>query len=425
MKITKRLQKVLPIIAIILFSLGMGATYYPKSQIFGTHVDEYFFLLKSEFFELFFIKHDYKNSLWKELDPAQPKIGPYIFGAFLYMHDVKNLDIEFQKMNLNLATIEEIVGEKKISVITDRTRLKNLIKFTRQASVLFSVLSFIALGIYQIKNKISLPVAVINIILVSQNAITTSVGTISLTDSMQLFALLMTLILGSELCRKLEKSTPKSYTHTKVISIGLGLACAFGAGVKSSGILAYIFISLLLGIFYSINTKVRKKIITSYALISVTFFTTMVALHPFLHQNTLKNFLYMFTNRIQGSYEMRALYPETGIMTVGDAALTIISKTILPFGAYNSLPIPGLDLLLFILGLLYSGKRIKKSLTSKRITPELCNLLFMNVTFFSLIFYLKNDWARYYLPFTLSISLIQTWSIEKIIAKISQSSNLI
>jgi len=412
-----------PYLFIFIF-LFFSLYYFNNLNIHPLHADEHEFIKKAYYYDLFFIKKDFNNTKWHYNDsPDQPKVGPYIFGMTLHLSGIKNIENKLKDTMFNKVSPDKTkwwvywLNKKLENLPSEFLPGFNLIFLGRITSVLFSISSILLIFVLFIKTKQVLFGFLASFIIGTHPLIFLFTRR-AMTDSMQLFFFITNLILVYLYINKFRKSNLK---NTLFLSLLLGLNCALGVGVKVSGIMIYFFNSALLLslIFINLKSKIKtsKTIILSFILFTFSFFVSFVFLHPYTHKNTIPQFISMFTDRLEYADKYRLSHKTTAIYSRQNAAKSIIQNTLLPHGSYTNLNLfwfP-IDLILFTIGLILMAKRALNSLsTSQEITIEFLLLLWFVIVTGCLIYYLRNNWPRYYIPIVVSITLFETYALAKI-----------
>ena len=133
-----------------------------NSHIF--HIDEEHFIRKSYFFDLFFIKHDFKDIRWYEHDaPDQPKLGPYIYGLSLHLTGLNDIDDTFSKLNFRNFLVDgqrwsEKYWSKRLEDFPNELiPILEPIWTGRRVAVIFSLATFLCLFLLATKEKSEKP----------------------------------------------------------------------------------------------------------------------------------------------------------------------------------------------------------------------------------------------------------------------------
>ena len=203
------------------------------------------------------------------------------------------------------------------------------------------------------------------------------------------------------------------------------------------GILSLVYalaVNLFLFIFNRRERKLQSKTLAySFLLIIFIFYFLFLVINPQLYSQPVRGFWQMFSSRWQSAID----YQKQGLGRSVDSKLEglvlIFEKIFLPgnkFGNFGWLPLIPLDLIVFSLGCGLLVKQIKERLKTKR--P--LGLQFILATwwwscFLSLIFYLKNDWSRFYLPLVAATTLIQayffSWGLRRLTLIFKQKSRVL
>ncbi len=398
--------------------------YFMNLTTHPFHADEYMFTRKSYFFDLFFINRDVQDPRWYDgnIDnPDQPKIGPYLYGLTLHLNGIDNIDQKFNETRFNdegdgrawwILLWNQPLENLKESLIPKL----ELIWMTRRTAVTFSLATFLIVFFIckQVKGYLF---AFLATLILSLNPLMYSFGRRAMTDSMQLFAMYATLFLSLQILKKFNTSKTLKLVPQSLL---LGLSIAFGVGVKISAIVLLIFLaSFFAGLSKVLHLQKQSfnPLIQSFAIVLIVFFSLFVILHPYLYHNPAGNFISMFTNRLDSAKQYWQDNPSYAIYTRSEAIKLIIRQTLSPthgpFVNFRLGPLP-VDLVLFISGLWYLFEStLVRYQKSKQIAGEALLLLWTIVVFLSLVFYLKNNWPRYYLPMVSVIAITQAYAIAE------------
>lgn len=417
------LKKVLPLfkwlVAAIIFTFL--AFYYFRdvnSHIF--HFDEHHFIRKSYYFDLFFIKKDFKDARWYTQDaPDQPKIGPYIYGFALHVSGIGDIEQTLSKLNFRNFLVDGERWSEKYWARPLENYPQELIPILepvwlgRRVSVIFSLATLIILFIFTTKVKGPL-FGLLSTFFLGLNPLMYAYGRRAMTDSMQLFFFFAGLLLVLYFLRASEN---KDRSKMFLLSLALGVNLALAIGVKVSGILILLFLIIIFAIlfFLKIHSKSASYIIISFLIIITSFSVLFVSLHPYLYKNPFRQFVSMYTNRAEVADEYRVAYPNSAIYNREKVVELITKRALLPEAEFSNFRLGKLpiDLWLFISGflimLLNAAKKLKRS---KRMSAEAILVLWTLVVIISLIFYLKNNWPRYYLPTVAAVTVTQAYAIS-------------
>jgi hypothetical protein len=89
--------KIIPTLILFTFISWYYLTYLQQVSF---HPDEHEFLRKSFYYDLFFIRRDFKDPRWTTQDSyAQPKLEPYIYGLTLSLQGVDNIEAKLTELN--------------------------------------------------------------------------------------------------------------------------------------------------------------------------------------------------------------------------------------------------------------------------------------------------------------------------------------
>ena len=242
-----------------------------------------------------------------------------------------------------------------------------------------------------------------------------------MTDSFQLFFFFFNLVLV--ICY-LKYFSKKNKRLVLILSLAIGINAAFATGVKVTGILALIFFLGIFLIAFLLNNKhkyfSKKLIFTSLSIVILSFFSLFVFLNPQIHSQPIKGFLKMFTTRWQSAIDYQKTVGQA-VNTKTDALKLIFERLLMTnnrFSSFGFIPFIPIDAIFLFGGIfLLFKKTLVRFKKINQLSLESILISWFGLCFFSLIFYLKNDWPRYYLPLVASITLIQAyflaWLTEK------------
>jgi len=429
--------------SLIFFNLFLfiAVVYLSKLKSHNFHIDEYGFMRKSYFFNLF-VRKNFKDSRWQSDNFNQPKLGPYIYGLALRLNGIKDTEKFQNKIKFNEIKInnrfwwKELLWEKPADFPSQLNSIIKLIVQGRKVATFFSLAALLLILILGILTK-NLKFAFFSILILAFNRLMFYYGRLAMTDSFQLFFFLLNLIL---IIYYLRYFFQKNKKLVLILSLFIGINAALTAGVKVIGILALIFYLGIFLILFFLNPKPllprcasgrvrfgtskcfsKKLMLLSLLIVFFSFFFLFVFLNPQIYSQPFKGFIKMFTTRWQSAI----VYQKTvglSVNTKTDGLKLIFERLLLTnnrSGNFWFLPFIPADLIFLFGGIFLLFKkawlRFKKT---NQLSLEAVLLLWSGLTFLSLIFYLKNDWPRYYLPLAMAITLIQAyflaWCTEKI-----------
>ena len=409
-----------------LILLNIGITYFRNIPDTTLDVDEYHFLRKSYYYDLFFTKRKLNDPRWYTQDePGQPKVGPYIYGFALHLSGINDIEDTFQNISFNRYQVE---GEnwwlkywwKKLENTPDEfTPILKLILTGRKTALVFTLPALLVLFIICSKMK-GVLFGSIALFLLGLNSLMVALAGRAMTDSPLLLFSSLNLLFLFLYTKAIEKGNPR---RLYIISFIIGLNCALALGVKIVGILTLLVPFTLFPFLLYLYHRDKRKIlllISNLVIIVASFFVVFTFLHPYVHHNTIQNLYQMFADRLEGAKNIRSLDWGSGVYARWNAIKLIFQYTLVPKGRFTNFfftPIP-VDLILFITGFYLMVKSAYKKLKSfKRISGELIYCLWTSITIFGLILYLNNDWPRYYLPTVVIITVTQSYAIAIIISK--------
>lgn len=410
---------------IIFFVLILSASFYflnnYKNHVF--FIDEYEFMRKSYFFDLLFIKNDLKDERWysplAETGAPQPKVGPYIFGLALHLsgiHDIENTfrSIDFNEVNIKNNHWWNKYWMKNPSIFPDKLQpMLKIVYIGRITAIIFSIatigLTYI-IGLKLFNNTTGIVAALLFLF----NRLFNFEGKFAMTDSMQLFFFCSNLLLLYYWSRFLQSKNPTKFI---VISFLIGINTALGVGVKVSAAMIPIFLGtvFLVAIIKEFRSRYFSRVIISIMSIIGISFGLFYLLHPFIHPNIISNTWLIFHDRLEGAklYYWNE-FPGSSVKSEKKALSLIFFRTLSSDNPYGNFPIKILpvDFYLFVIGIVSLWKQLVKNfLKSGKYLQKSILPIWISVASISLIFYLKNDWSRYYLPLVWCITVTEAYVI--------------
>lgn len=420
----RSLSKIITSTILIVIVILFGFIYIRNIKLISFFVDEYHFIKKSYYFDLFFVSRNTDDPRFTvEDDPLQPKIGPYIYGAALHIYGAKNIEeflntIHFNDKNTPSINWWEELWNRKFELFPDYMNdIVNLVLFVRKISVVFILLSLILIYIIA-KRTAGTLFAAISILLVGTNVLTMFVGPLATTDSMLMFFSFLSVFLSLFLARV---SDGKNNINLFILSFLLGFSVAMGVGVKISGILILFFVVLVYLCLFLVNWKKKliiKTLFISLIITLVSFCSIFIFFHPYLYKDTIQRFSLIFLSRMEGTKLAQMQYPSTSVVSRIDALKIILKQTLLPKGDYtnfNNINFP-VDMILFLSGfLLILRKSIIKINKNKALPAEIILVIWFIVMFVGLVMYLRTIWPRYFLECELIITIIESYAVAYIV----------
>ena len=383
--------------------------------------DEFEFVKKGFFYELFFLRHDATDPQWMifENDPAQPKVGPYIYGAALTAAGYRDITAYFTRydtfkkgMGVNWY---EWLGKEPDQLPEEVRSTLPLVFVGRWVSLGFT-LAMLGVVFWLSRLIGGYLYGLVTLALLGFNPLLLAHGIYAMTDTFLLFFFSAGLFTALVLLRSLKRQELPSQSRTYALSALFGFLCAMSAGVKVTGILLFVFGFLGLMILMFLPRAVvqeKKRLIVHALIMTVTFVTVFIALHPFLYHQTLTRLPFMFTSRFEGELYYHTLYPATAVTSRVQALSLVVGKTLLP-GGYGNFNVGGIpiDLLLFLTGVFLLGKAIYGSYRrTHKLADESILFPWAFVVLVSIVVYLRNDWPRYYLPSVMVVTLVEAYAI--------------
>ncbi|MFZ5844906.1 MAG: hypothetical protein ACOY0S_00365 [Patescibacteria group bacterium] len=407
------------VFAIFLFG-SLLASYSQDLRRDPFHIDEFEFVRRGIFFDLMFITKDFNHPEWfiPENYPLQPKLGPYIYGGVLWLVGVRDIKDQFRAYEAykqGKTTAWHLWFRKEISQLDPEIKsAAELVVIGRRVSLGFTLMVFLLVFLlgWQVGGILC---AAITVYLLAHNPLMFIYGRRAMTDSFLIFFLFANLFLVMFYVRLLKQA--HRWSHLWLTSVLLGLTTAFAAAVKLTGILSYGFLLLQFGMLLAIYRRGFPKIkilMVNFLTATAVFLSVFIFLHPFLYQDTALKIYTMFASRLRVAREYQSVYPGTAVYSRSQALSLITKRVLLPGGDYTNikLPVVPVDLLLFVVGLFSLGRKVAFEFRkSQTISLELILLTWTVFIIGSLIFYLQNDWDRYYLPAVSVVALVQAYAL--------------
>jgi hypothetical protein len=376
-------------------------------------VDEYGFVRKSYFYYLYFVKHDLSDKRWYdssvEGDAAQPKVGPYIYGFVFHILGYNDIEKTFEETGFNTITVlgrpwYEVLWLKEPNTFPVELRdSMKLIFIARRVAMIFTIGSVALLFI--LCTMLTSPFfAYAASILLIANPLFSWEGRFAMTDTMQLFFFLSGLIL---LVLWQRAWNGKKIRRIYLLSIGLGVVSAVAVGVKVTAIMLFLFTLLYTTCIFVIQKSSKKRIwefFIAMGLVVLIFCGLFYILHPYLYHDLIHNLYIMFHNRLEYAKTSYMVdFPDSAIPSRLLAIQRIYLHTLAPNAWYGNFSLWGLpvDLLLFTGGLVALVRNAKTRLI----------VFWTGFVFLCLVYYLYNDWSRYYLPFVTCVCMTQGYAI--------------
>jgi hypothetical protein len=170
------------------------------------------------------------------------------------------------------------------------------------------------------------------------------------------------------------------------------------------------------------NKETLIPLVKSAVIIASTFMILFYALHPYLYHDPLRNFVGMFSDRLIASEQANMLaFPGTAVHSRLKAAQLVLKNTLLPGGEYVNfrLRLFPLDLILFSWGFVQMGTLAVRDLRQKKIiSGDVMLITWVVLVTTGLIFYLQNNWDRYYLPSVAAVTLVEAYAISTLLNKL-------
>jgi hypothetical protein len=414
-KFSVSLKYLLPI---LLFTLLIPHYSYDFKSI-PFHIDEHEFIRKTYYFDLFFLKRNFSDPRWYTQDaPQQPKLGPYIYGLTLHLLGISDIEETFKSIgfrNINVGETSWWWDWWSKPIINPPPELMpsfRLVWQGRKVSILFTLAALFLMFATTYKIK-GLAFSLLSTYLLATNSLIFVYGSRAMTDSMQLFFFFTSLLLFMLFLKAFKRNHKNK---VMLLSLGMGINCAFAVGVKVSGIMSLLFLVAMFLILFALRRSSKRSLhllIQTLFIITLSFFVVFVFFHPYLYHHTFPRFISLFVDRLEEANQNRTLIPFFAVSTRWDAIRLITYRVFSSPGTTNfsfyDLPI---DILLFIAGFLIIGKKAFDNLIKKKeISGEFILLVWTLVVILSLIYYLRIDWPRYYIPMVSVVTIVQSYAI--------------
>lgn len=402
------------IVFLILISYYRLAPHLMDEPFF---VDEYHFIRKSYFYDLFFVRHDLRDPRWSnpalDGDISQPKIGPYIFGFALHLSGISDIDKKLSETNFITTNISNSTWFDYLSGHSPSYYEKllheplKLIHIGRLVSVFFGILTVIAVFLL-VCSVVGLPSAILASLILLTNPLFNSESRLASTSVIQLFFMILSLYLAYLWQQSHQKG---KLLFNTIISTVLGLTLSFTIGVKTTGVI--VLVPVFFVIIYSIFKQIaRRKMVHLYVvnLFLIIFLTlsSFIYLHPITYRDIPSGLVQIFISRTERYTQYWDRYPDYAVSSRLHALQLTLHRSMLPWGEFTNFPLRGypVDMYLILQGIfvcLYSMFLSRKKLPVN--SPII--IIWFSTTFVGLILYLVNDWSRYYLPLVSAISILE------------------
>lgn len=226
------------------------------------------------------------------------------------------------------------------------------------------------------------------------------------------FELLLIYICIRSFARKDDGNMPSIW-----VAVVLGVLCGFAADTKING---FMFLPVIVTVYILYWFHIKKKIkylshtIVSSVVVCLFSFITYFILNPFLWVSPYTNFMFAYNWKQIDTDTLLAIFPQFAYPSIQQRPLMIVQNLFFSDGCctmfkeFNNFWIIG-----FIL-FLYGSFLIIKNGTFYKTIP----LVFFLGTFISMVFYLKLDFDRYFLPIIPFQIYIQAFGLYELYALI-------
>lgn len=400
--------------------------------------DEFYWISKSYFFE-FYTNDDFKNEIWQmnEASYDEPKLAEYAFGAWLYpryLYEKTNHGGSyFDYIKYLIKNGFYLTNEPYIDTYADYQDSSNIIEYDGyensfpeeyvakygigslkpinliyQIRILniFFLASAVVFAYFVVLNYAGLVVAIIFTFFYGFNSLIIESGLRAHSEALFLFTFNIALLFMS-----LYFTKKRNFYYLILFSVFTGLSMS----TKLNGVmLVIIFFFSNMFLFVVSKVKKNRQLIQGIlpALISIIIF---VDLNPFTYTDPLKNVKGMYDWRMKVASDQAAYFKEVNLLNslirienifenyyfsenkISFNGLRILEDLSLPLNYQSLLFLP------FIIGLLYSFKNaLNKNVISVILIISFAIILIL------MSYYLKLDWARYYIHLTLYFVLFQS-----------------
>lgn len=395
---------------LILFLLVLftSIVYFYKLDQFPLHFDEHAMTKKSPIiFQEHFNPHFQKQFWLSYMAYDHPSLAFMIYGVVdtaVYKSDWRSM-LESVNYTIQIPLTDSdyygsgvwwvdcVLKTNPLSCIpTEFHGVFKLILLNRYVSVTLGILTLIL--VYLIGKQIgSYSLGLLSFILLAQNRIFYNHSRWALLDIPFLFFELLLSYLLIKIFSRIKSGSFPSFKKTLIIAV----ACGLVASTKINGFMFPVIVSFIYLIYYPVH------ILIIYLLSFLVFFV----LNPFLWFTPIKNFIFMFQWRQSETQSLMLMFPHQAYPEFSQRLIMVIRNLFFNQGCcstFKYLNLPQiLNPLFFILGISYLLKQ-------RKFGPKILLILFTGI-FISMVFYLKLDFDRYFLPIIPFVVMIQSLGI--------------
>lgn len=388
--------------------------FFDKLDFYHLSVDEHEFIRRSSYFDLFFIKRDFKSQQWQGYDAYdQPKIANYLYGLTLHLVGYDDLEEAQRETSFNLGWDGTIIdlwrGNKwwlkskgALGSSSEPVQALKLIRYARRTAVLFGSGCLFIIFLLGRRSSGFLG-GILAVLILGFNPLLFEATRHAMGDSILLFFLLLNALL---ILKFLDSFNKGNKSKMILLSILVGINAFLAIGTKLNGGMTLIFFFLF--IFALLIIKREKNISSlflfgNFLLAALLTFSIFTLFHPYLYSAPASRFFKMIDHRVKMAQAQQVSFPEAAFGSLFEQFQAVFQQTLMINGEWNNFKLPFLDLILFLTGfcLLLVDKNLVVS-------------LWIFSTFVAVGFYIPLNWSRYYLPLIPCAVVAQAYAISRI-----------